>query len=204
MDDVEVTLYTKPGCHLCDLAKKEMFSAAEANGFRIALREVNIESDPDAFAKYRNDIPVIFMDGKEAFRHRVERDAFVRAAREAAVTKEPGDGTGADLAARECVPCRGGVPALQADEIRKLLDRLGGGWAVVNEHHLAKELRVPDFRQALEVTNRIGELAEELGHHPDILVGWGKVGITIWTHAIDGLTESDFVLAAKIDRLMGR
>jgi 4a-hydroxytetrahydrobiopterin dehydratase len=75
------------------------------------------------------------------------------------------------------------------------------GWEVVNEHHLKKAFTLPDFQTALDFVNRVGALAEEQGHHPDIFLAWGKVEITIWTHKIDGLTESDFILAAKIDRL---
>ena len=78
---------------------------------------------------------------------------------------------------------------------------LGGGWRVVDGHHLEKEYRFPDFRQALEFTNRIGELAEEVNHHPNIFLTWGKVKVELWTHKIDGLNEADFVWAAKADRL---
>ena len=106
----------------------------------------------------------------------------------------------ADLASRECVPCRGGVPPMRGDEIKKFLDELQG-WEVVGEHHLKKVYDFKYFREALEFVNRVGELAEEQGHHPDIRFGWGRAEITIWTHKIDGLTESDFILAAKIDRL---
>jgi 4a-hydroxytetrahydrobiopterin dehydratase len=106
-----------------------------------------------------------------------------------------------DLAAKRCVPCMGGVPPLQGDELRELQLELGGGWRVVDEHHLEKTFEFEDFRQALDFTNRLGELAEQQGHHPDIYLSWGKVGVQIWTHKIDGLTESDFVLAAKTDRL---
>lgn len=105
------------------------------------------------------------------------------------------------LAARHCVPCRGGVPPLGGEELARLLAELGGGWTVVDEHHLTKEFAFPDFKAALAFTNRVGELAEDEGHHPDLHLGWGRVGIEIWTHKIDGLTESDFILAAKIDRL---
>jgi 4a-hydroxytetrahydrobiopterin dehydratase len=105
-----------------------------------------------------------------------------------------------ELSAKQCIPCRGGVPALKGDEITPLLDQLNG-WEVVSEHHLKKNYRFPDFKQALSYVNRIGELAEEQGHHPDICFGWGSAEITIWTHKIDGLTESDFILAAKIDEL---
>jgi 4a-hydroxytetrahydrobiopterin dehydratase len=105
-----------------------------------------------------------------------------------------------ELATKKCVPCRGGVPALRGEQIRNLIAQLDG-WEAVHEHHLAKNVTFPDFVSALAFVNRIGELAEAEGHHPDLYLTWGKVGIQIWTHKIDGLTESDFVLAAKIDRL---
>lgn len=104
------------------------------------------------------------------------------------------------LASRECVPCRGGVPPLAGNEIVNLLAELKD-WEVVKEHHLKKVLKFPDFREAQAFVNRVGNLAEEQGHHPDICFGWGRAEITIWTHKIDGLTESDFILAAKIDQL---
>lgn len=72
---------------------------------------------------------------------------------------------------------------------------------MVDGHHLTKDYKFPDFRQALEFVNRVGELAERQGHHPDLLLAWGRVGVKTWTHAINGLTESDFILAAKIDQL---
>ena len=105
----------------------------------------------------------------------------------------------ADLASRGCVPRRGGVPPMQGDEIKKFVEQLDG-WEVVKEHHLRKVFEFKDFREALDFVNRIGELAEEQGHHPDISFGWGRAEVTIWTHKIDGLTESDFILAAKIDK----
>ncbi|MFN2577501.1 MAG: 4a-hydroxytetrahydrobiopterin dehydratase [Pyrinomonadaceae bacterium] len=105
-----------------------------------------------------------------------------------------------DLAERQCVPCRGGVPAMKGAELETLAAQVPG-WQVVNEHHLSRNYQFKDFREALDFVNRIGELAEEQGHHPDICFGWGKAEISIWTHKIDGLTESDFVLAAKIDKL---
>ena len=108
-----------------------------------------------------------------------------------------------DLASKECVPCKGGVPPLAGDELTKLHEELGGSWEVVSEHHLEKTYRFSNFHEALEFTNQVGELAEEQNHHPDILLSWGKVGIILWTHKIDGLTESDFVWAAKADRLPG-
>ncbi len=106
---------------------------------------------------------------------------------------------GSELAAKECIPCRGGVPPLGAEEIQELLAQLGRAWTVVDDHHLHKEYVLDDFAEALAFTNRIGAIAEEQNHHPDIYLAWGKVGITIWTHKIDGLTESDFVFAAKCE-----
>jgi 4a-hydroxytetrahydrobiopterin dehydratase len=105
-----------------------------------------------------------------------------------------------ELASRDCVPCRGGVPPLKGREIQQLLSQLDG-WKVVNEHHLSKAYKFENFREAQAFADRVGNLAEEQGHHPDICFGWGRAEITIWTHKIDGLTESDFVLAAKIDAL---
>jgi 4a-hydroxytetrahydrobiopterin dehydratase len=107
----------------------------------------------------------------------------------------------AALAEKECVPCKGGVEQLKGNDLRTLAAELNPGWQIVREHHLEREFKFKDFREALTFTNKVGELAEEQGHHPDIYLSWGKVKVTIWTHKIDGLTESDFVLAAKIDRL---
>jgi 4a-hydroxytetrahydrobiopterin dehydratase len=104
-----------------------------------------------------------------------------------------------NLAQKECVPCKGGVPPLKGVELTRLLAELGGGWNVVAEHHLEKEYRFKNFREALNFTIKIGKLAEAQGHHPDIYLAWGKVKLTVWTHKIDGLTESDFVFAAKAD-----
>jgi 4a-hydroxytetrahydrobiopterin dehydratase len=103
------------------------------------------------------------------------------------------------LASEKCVPCRGGEAPLRGDELYALATQLGGDWRVIEDHHLEKDFSFPDFASALAFTNKIGAIAEEQGHHPDILLRWGKVGVTIWTHKIDGLSRSDFVLAAKID-----
>ena len=107
-----------------------------------------------------------------------------------------------ELAKRQCVPCKGGVPPLGEAEIKPLIVELGNDWRVVENHHLEKEYRFDDFRRALDFTIRVGELAEAQGHHPDINLAWGKVRLTIWTHKIDGLTESDFILAAKTDQAL--
>lgn len=105
-----------------------------------------------------------------------------------------------DLAQQSCVPCRGGVPPLEGDELAAFGAQVAD-WRVVDGHHIKREFAFPNFQEALDFTNRVGALAESEGHHPDIYLAWGKVGIKIWTHKINGLTESDFVLAAKIDRL---
>jgi 4a-hydroxytetrahydrobiopterin dehydratase len=105
-----------------------------------------------------------------------------------------------DLAGKSCVPCKGGVPPLSGGALEDLLARLGpNGWRVSAGHHLEKEYRFPDFAAALAFVNRVGAIAEQQGHHPDLELGWGRVAIRIFTHAIDGLTESDFILAAKAD-----
>ncbi|MCS7314929.1 MAG: 4a-hydroxytetrahydrobiopterin dehydratase [Bryobacteraceae bacterium] len=100
------------------------------------------------------------------------------------------------------MPCQGGVPPLKGERIAALLTETPG-WRVVDEHHLERVFSFPDFRTALDFVNRVGELAEEEGHHPDLLLSWGRVEVRIWTHKIDGLSESDFILAAKINRLTG-
>ncbi len=103
-----------------------------------------------------------------------------------------------ELAKKDCVPCRGGVPPLSGDRIAELLGQLDG-WKVEKEHHLTKAYAFPDFAEALAFVNRVGAIAEQQGHHPDLHLAWGKVRVEVWTHKIDGLTESDFIFAAKID-----
>lgn len=104
------------------------------------------------------------------------------------------------LSSKECQPCKGGTPPLKGDALKELAEQLDSGWNVIDEHHLEKEYEFKDFRQALEFTNRVGEVAEQQGHHPDIFLTYGKVKIQVWTHKIDGLTESDFIFAAKADQ----
>lgn len=106
-----------------------------------------------------------------------------------------------NLSEKMCVPCMGGVPPLTAEQQAPLLAQLDG-WKVIDGHHLTKDFRFPDFLMALDFVNRAGAIAEEQGHHPEITVGWGHAKIEIWTHKIDGLTESDFILAAKYDALV--
>ena len=106
-----------------------------------------------------------------------------------------------ELAKKDCVPCKGGVPPLKGGAIPALLAQLDG-WEVVDEHHLRKTYAFKDFVQALAFVNRVGAVAEEQGHHPDIHLTWGSVRLEIWTHKINGLTESDFIFAAKSDEAL--
>jgi 4a-hydroxytetrahydrobiopterin dehydratase len=106
-----------------------------------------------------------------------------------------------ELTTRQCVPCAGGTARLRGDDIAELRRHLHGDWRVIDEHHLERTFRFPDFRQALSFTNRVGELAEAEDHHPDLHLGWGKVRMEVWTHKIDGLSINDFILAAKADAL---
>ncbi|MCH2108633.1 MAG: 4a-hydroxytetrahydrobiopterin dehydratase [Polyangiaceae bacterium] len=105
-----------------------------------------------------------------------------------------------DLSRRSCVACQGGVPALSAEVQNDLLKQLNA-WGVVDGHHLSRDFRFSNFQEALAFVNQAGEVAEVEGHHPEMTVGWGHVLVEIWTHKIDGLTESDFILAAKLDQL---
>ena len=104
------------------------------------------------------------------------------------------------LASKTCVPCRGGTPPLQGEELHHYSHQLPN-WQVIDGHHITRRFTFPDFQKALDFVNRVGAVAEEQGHHPDILLTWGKVEITLWTHAANGLTESDFIMAAKIDQI---
>ena len=106
-----------------------------------------------------------------------------------------------DLASKACVPCRGGVPPLKGEELAAL-QRQVDGWNVIEGHHITKTFTFPNFRGALTFVNRVGEIAEEQGHHPDIAIHWNKVDLVLWTHKIGGLHENDFILAAKVDRLL--
>lgn len=104
------------------------------------------------------------------------------------------------LAEKQCVSCHGGVPPLPPDESAELLAQVQD-WELVDNHHLQKTYRFKNFAQALAFVNRVGAIAEEQNHHPDIYLAWGKVKLEIWTHKINGLTESDFIFAAKVDEL---
>ena len=106
----------------------------------------------------------------------------------------------ASLADQTCVPCKGGVPPLTPAEIAPLMAQLDDTWEVPNDQRLVRTYRVKNFAEALALANRVGAIAEEQGHHPDLLVRWGALRVEVWTHKIDGLTESDFYFAAKCDR----
>lgn len=105
----------------------------------------------------------------------------------------------AELAKKQCVPCSGGVPPLKGEELHRLHDELNADWQLPGDHHLEKEFMFKDFAEALAFTNKVGEIAEDQNHHPDIYLAYGKVKVQIWTHKIDGLTESDFIFAAKVE-----
>lgn len=105
-----------------------------------------------------------------------------------------------DLADLDCVPCRAGTPPLRGHAVQALAAQLPA-WSVIADHHLDRSWRMADFQSGLRLVDAIGALAEQIGHHPDLTLSWGRVGVQIHTHAIDGLSESDFVLAAKIERL---
>jgi len=106
----------------------------------------------------------------------------------------------ADLAGRHCVPCRAGTPALAGAELERFAAQLPA-WKVVDEHHLERAFQFPNFVTALAFVNKIGDIAEQEGHHPDLTLGWGRVGVVTYTHSINGLSESDFILAAKTEQL---
>jgi len=108
---------------------------------------------------------------------------------------------GTRLASRQCVPCRGGVAPLTKEQYKPLLAQLKA-WTILDDHHLEKEFQFGNFTEALAFVNRVGAVAEENGHHPDVYLSWGLVKLTIFTHKINGLSESDFILAAKCDALL--
>jgi 4a-hydroxytetrahydrobiopterin dehydratase len=115
-----------------------------------------------------------------------------------------------ELAARECVPCRGGVPPLDDEQIAPLLAQLSDGWRVEDRPDpkhgrvtiLTRTYTFKNFAEAMSAAQRIGEVAETQQHHPDLHVAWGRLGVDVWTHKIAGLTESDFIFAAKCDQLV--
>jgi 4a-hydroxytetrahydrobiopterin dehydratase len=106
------------------------------------------------------------------------------------------------LAAKSCVPCRGGVAPLEAGAARELLSSVPGWRLEQNATRLERRFEFRDFIEAMRFVNRVADLAEQEGHHPDIAVHWNKVDLTLWTHKIGGLHENDFILAAKVNHLL--
>jgi 4a-hydroxytetrahydrobiopterin dehydratase len=114
-----------------------------------------------------------------------------------------------DLARRTCVPCRGGTPPLTREQIAPLLEQIDPAWNVAERSEAARGVlflqrtyRFKNFAEAMSAAVEIGRMAEEQQHHPDLHVSWGKLGVQVWTHKIGGLTESDFVFAAKCDAIL--
>jgi 4a-hydroxytetrahydrobiopterin dehydratase len=156
MTPVEVTLYTRANCTLCDKAK----AAMRESGAPLQIHEVDIDADPELRERYTNDVPVVHINGVEVFRHRVHPKVFAQ-----------------------------------------YLEHGLNGWRIVEGRKLEKEIRFPDFAGALAFTNRVGAAAEELNHHPDVLVSWGRAVVTTWSHDTGGLTSRDFRLAARVDAI---
>jgi 4a-hydroxytetrahydrobiopterin dehydratase len=107
-----------------------------------------------------------------------------------------------ELSRKKCVPCDGLTPRLKGKPLAAIRKQLKGRWKVVKGHHLEKEYKFKNFKEALAFTNRVGKLAEAQGHHPDIFLAWGQVKLTVWTHSIGGLSESDFIFAARADKVL--
>jgi len=190
---MELTLYTRPNCHLCDKAKAAVGEAAVSTRTPIELDEINVDDDPELKARFTNDVPLLFHGHRELFRHHVDAEQLAGYLR--------GQRFESSLASETCIPARRGTAPLKGSDLAELMRELGDEWRVVDGHHLEREFKFPDFAGALRFTNAVGAVAEEQNHHPDILLKWGSVRVTMWTHTVDGLTRSDFILAAKIDRI---
>ncbi|MFZ5491010.1 MAG: 4a-hydroxytetrahydrobiopterin dehydratase [Pseudomonadota bacterium] len=102
---------------------------------------------------------------------------------------------------QHCAPLPPASPCLTPAQWQALLGQIDPAWSVIDGHHLERRYRLPDFASGLALVNRIGALAEAQDHHPDLLLGWGRVEITLWTHSVGGLSRNDFILAAHIDSL---
>jgi 4a-hydroxytetrahydrobiopterin dehydratase len=109
-------------------------------------------------------------------------------------------GDNMELHKKKCIPCEGNTPPLEPEKIDNLMLEIDGSWEVLNYHHLKREFQFEDFQKALDFVNIVGEICENSGHHANFELGWGFVIVLIWTHKIDGLTESDFILASIIDQ----
>ena len=175
---MQVTFYTRANCPLCDKAK----AAIRSSGVDVELIEVDIDADPELHQRFTDDVPVIYIDGKEAFRHFVHPQAFAAYVR----------GMSPNLTFDRT--------ALPYDEIRALMNQLQPGWSYHNAHDLRRDFKFANFAEALAFTNRVGAIAEELDHHPQIVLEWGKVQVVTWTHSPEGVSRADFLLASRVDR----
>ena len=106
-----------------------------------------------------------------------------------------------ELAQKQCAPCRGGIPPLKGDSLQTLFGKLENDWKIIDEHHLQKDYAFGSYKKAVRFTNLIANLAESEGHHPELLLSFINVRVSIWTHKIDGMVESDFIFAAKSDQI---
>ena len=106
-----------------------------------------------------------------------------------------------ELASKICIPCQGGVPPLSENEMKELITKISPEWEIIDNHHLLREWKFSNFQSALDFTNVAGSICEEQNHHADFELSWGRVQTIIFTHKIDGLVESDFILAAKFDKI---
>ena len=107
-----------------------------------------------------------------------------------------------ELAQRECIPCKGGIAPLSGGKLIALHQELNNGWQLIDDHHIEKEFSFDDYLDGMDFCSHVALLAESHDHYPDILLCWRKVKVTFWTHKIDGLSESDFILAAKVEKLL--
>lgn len=196
---MRITILSRRDCHLCSEAKSLIAEVVRKLASQDAVTELDVDQHPHLAAAYGNDVPVVLIDDREEFRHRVDPERLASILHGQKTNHERGHNM--SLSKETCIPCRGGVPPLTEAEQKPLLVELQKGWRVNGGHDLEREFTFPDFKGALAFTNQVGTIAEEQGHHPDIALAWGKVGVRIWTHKIDGLTRSDFVLAAKIDQI---
>lgn len=125
----------------------------------------------------------------------------VRTEQEISIKTEMMNKENVKLSGQKCEPCSGDIPPLEGEELQNYYNRLDDGWELVDNHHLKKSYDFKNFKEALDFTVKVGEMSEEEGHHPEIVLTWGKVAITVYTHAIDGLSDNDFIWAAKADEL---
>ncbi len=103
---------------------------------------------------------------------------------------------------KSCAPCQSGGPPLEKEAAEGFLRDLGGNWQINGKRHLYNQFKFKDFVGAMAFANKIAEIAEKEGHHPNLIISWGECSVEIWTHKVNGLSENDFILAAKIEALI--